>query len=366
MTSQERFAAACDHRLPDRAPVDYQAKRDADALIRAHLGVASERELLDALGCDFYYLSGRDISQNEAALPIYRGPALPTTETERVCPFGIRYQRSAYDFKFGADEVIRGPLEDAESPRDVLRHPWPEPRWFDPEPLLAECEAFADKVIVSGFWTAIFGNAYRMHGFANFLMNMALRPELIRTLVNRMTDFYLELNDRLFSALRGRIHLYYFGNDFGSQSGLLFSPKMWLDFYREPYERLIGLAHSYGLKVMAHSCGGIAELIRHFIDAGVDILDPVQTTAEGMDPRALKDRFGDRLVFHGAIDTQEVLPKGSVEEVRRHCTETLETLGAGGGYLFASCNAIQADTPMANVEAMYETARQHAAGGIRR
>ena len=227
----------CAHEYPDRIPIDYLANADMHKRIMKHYGLETERELLDLLGCDFYYLSARDISQNEGFLKIYCGPELETTERERTCPFGIRYTRTVGDWKFGADEAVEGPLEKAETPKEVLDHPWPDPQWFDPEPLLAECEANADKVVVSGFWTAIFGNAYRMHGFANFLTNLALKPELIKTLIDRMTEFYLELNDRLFSALKGRIDVYFFGNDFGSQNGLLFSEEMWLEFYYEEAHR---------------------------------------------------------------------------------------------------------------------------------
>ena len=128
MNAKQRLTAVCEHRNPDRFPIDYQATRDADQMLKDYFGVTTEREFLDVLGCDLYHLSARDISQNEAFLPIYRGPALPTSESERTCPFGIRYQRSAFDWKFGADEVLVSPLEKAESPEEVLKYSWPKPQ----------------------------------------------------------------------------------------------------------------------------------------------------------------------------------------------------------------------------------------------
>jgi len=356
MTSKERFHFACSRRQPDRVPVDYLATRDAHERIMRHFDLGGERDLLDLLGADLYHLSARDISQNEGFAKIYRGPALYADEEERVCPLGIRYRRAVGDWKFGADEAIEGALEGAESPGDVLRHSWPKPSWFDPEPLLEECESFSDRVIVGGFWTAILGNAVRLHGFENFLMNLALKPGLIRTLIDRLTDFYLELNERLFSCLKGRIDVYYFGNDFGSQSGLLFSEQMWLDFYYRSYTSLVSLAKRYGLKVMVHSCGAIVPLLEHFVDVGIDIVDPVQTTAEGMDPGRLKREFGSRLVFHGALDTQHVLPAGTRDEIVSHAAGLIDVLGAGGGYIFAPCNNLQADTPVESIEAAYRVA----------
>ncbi len=359
MTSHERFAASCRHQTPDRVPIDYMATAAVTGKLKAFYRVESERGLLEKLGCDFYYLSCRDITQNETSRPLYRGPKLDVTDAERTCPFRIRYRRMVFDDKFGADEVVRGPLADAGSVKDVLDHALPNPDWFDMEPLQAECEEFADKVIIGGFWTAIFGNSYRLMGLDKFLLNMAVQPEMIKTLVDRMTDFYLELNDRVFAMLAGKMHVYFLGNDWGTQKGLLFSKQMWLDIFFENYKRLITHAHDYGFKVMTHSCGSIVPLIDPLVEAGVDILDPVQTTAEGMQPAMLKDRFGNRLVFHGAIDTQNVLPRETPENVYQHATETIDVLGCRGGYIFASCNNIQDDTPVENVAAMYKAAQEY-------
>ncbi len=359
MTAHERFKKLLERRRIDRPPIDYLASRTLDARVRAHLGVETEAELLGLLGADFYYLSVRDISQVEACGKIYHGPELSCSETERTCPLGIRYQRGQGDWKFGADEAIRGPLENAQSVQDVLRHPWPRPQWFDVEALLPECEGNSGRVIVCGFWTAIFGNAYRMHGIERFLMNMSLEPELIRTLVNRLTDFYLELNERLFSVLDGRADVFFFGNDFGTQQGLLFSEAMWLDFFFESYRRIVAQAHDHGLTVMTHSCGSIARLLPHLIEAGVDIVDPVQTSAAEMEPQSLKHRYGDRLIFHGAIDTQHVLPRCRPDEVHEHTRRTIDVLGSEGGYIMAPCNNLQDDTPVENVLAMYRAAREY-------
>lgn len=359
MTSKKRFLTVCEHKDPDHIPINYMALGDTDKKVREFYKAESEKELLDRLGCDFYYLSVRDISQNETSMPIYKGPKLYYTETERTCPFGIRFLRKAYGCKFDADEAIKGPLENATSPRDILEYTWPKAEWFNLEPLIAECEEFSDRVIIGGFWSGILGDCYRMHGFSNFLLNLAMKPELIKTLVNRMTDFYLEINDKLFSLLKGKMDIYFFGNDYGSQNGLLFSEDMWLEFFYENTNKLADIAHNYGLKVMMHSCGSISDLIDHLINSGVDILDPVQTTAANMEPRMLKERFGDRIVFHGAIDTQHILPIETPENVYNHAVQTIDALGENGGYIFASCNSLQGDTPVENIDAMYRAAREY-------
>jgi uroporphyrinogen decarboxylase len=137
---------------------------------------------------------------------------------------------------------------------------------------------------------------------------------------------------------------------------------MWREIYFENYRKAIGLAHSHGLKVMVHSCGSIRGIMADLIEAGMDILDPVQTTADDMEPVGLKEDFGDRIVFHGAVDTQGVLPNASEEGVEQHVREILRVLGRDGGYIFAPCNAIQADTPPENVEAMYRAVKEYRPG----
>jgi uroporphyrinogen decarboxylase len=354
MNSKERFKLLMNHQKADRVPVDYLATAVVTKNLKEYYKVSTERELLDILNADFYYLSFRDISQNESCMPFYKGPKLNLTDTERICPLGIRFHRKVFNDKFGADEAISGPFECITSTKEILDHPWPKPNWFDLEPLLGECEDFEDKVIIGGFWSALFSDCFRLYGFQNFLLDMLMKPQFIKTLVDRTTDFYLEMNEIMFSTLKGKMNIFYLGSDFGSQQGLMFGEDMWLDIYYENYKKIINQAKSYGLTVMFHSCGSIFPLIPHFIELGVNILDPVQTTACDMDPQNLKDRFGECLIFHGALDTQYVLPNEKPEGVKEHAHKTIAILGKNGGYIFAPCNNIQTDTSLQNIEALYQ------------
>ena len=122
-------------------------------------------------------------------------------------------------------------MENATSSANILQHPWPKVEHFDFEAFEQECEIHDDKVIIGGMWTGILGDSYRLLGFENFLFNIATRPELVKTLVDRMADFYLKINDCVFSQLKGKMDIWFFGNDFGSQKGLLFSEKMFTEFF---------------------------------------------------------------------------------------------------------------------------------------
>ena len=200
------------------------------------------------------------------------------------------------------------------------------------------------------------GDSYRMFGFENFLLNMALNPELLSTLIDKVTDVYLELNNALFSELKGKFDIWFFGNDFGSQDGMLFRPEMWHKFFFKNIKKLAGLAHSYDLKVMMHSCGGISEIIPYLIEAGVEIIDPVQVTARGMDPGSLVEKYNGKIVFHGGIDTQNLLINGTQEEVFKRSNEIINMFENNGGYIFAPSQILGPDIPVENIIAMYSAA----------
>lgn len=357
MNSRERFQACCQRKTLDRAPIDYLAHHELDRRLKTHLGVNSESELLDALGCDFFYLPARDLSQREDFLPYYKhADHLELTETERTCPLGIRWRREVRAARFSVDEAIRGPLQDATDPQDVLRFPWPKAADFDFGPLCAIAGSQRSRVRVGGFWTGILGDAYRMHGYQNFLTNLGAEPGFAHTLVDRLTEMYLELNDALFAALKGELEVWFFGNDFGTQDALLMSRSMWRDFYFDNICKLTALAHSHGLKVMMHSCGAVRPLIPLFVEAGVDILDPIQVSAKGMELASLAAEFGDQIVFHGGIDTQHLLPKGSPEEVGDAVRAALKLFDGRGNYILAPSQILGTDIPLENVLAMYRAA----------
>ena len=214
MSIHNEFRKLCAFEPTSRILVDYLAHRQTDANLRRFLGVESERELLESLGSDFFYLPGRDISQNEGILPFYRHRLPVMTETTRVCPLGIRWQRGAGDCKFSVDEALGGPFENGPvSEGAILSHPWPSARDFDFTPLADEAAAHAERIRIGGLWTGIMGDSFRMYGCADFLSDIAIRPHIIRALVNRMADMYLELNDSYFAALKGKMEIWYFGND---------------------------------------------------------------------------------------------------------------------------------------------------------
>lgn len=159
---------------------------------------------------------------------------------------------------------------------------------------------------------------------------------------------------RYFEACRGKLDVAYFGNDYGTQRGLFISPAQWERFLRGPQKRYFDIAHDFGCKVLFHSCGSVRAIIPDLIADGVDVLDPVQIRAAGMALDSLVADFGDRLAFHGGVDTQHTLPFGTPADVREMVRGYRELTRARGGYIMTGSQEFIADIPDENIIAAFE------------
>jgi uroporphyrinogen decarboxylase len=149
------------------------------------------------------------------------------------------------------------------------------------------------------------------------------------------------------------------GDDYGMQNGLIMSIEMWRRFFKPGFRKFIELAHSYGIRVMHHTCGAIEPLIPDFIDCGLDILQSIQPRAAGMDLIKIKREYGRYICFQGGIDIQKTMPYGTAADVTSEVINRLKTLAPGGGYILCTAHNIQADTPVENVLALYEAAGKY-------
>ena len=150
----------------------------------------------------------------------------------------------------------------------------------------------------------------------------------------------------------------YFYDDVATQNSLMISKKMWRNYVMPCHKRIIDVAREYGKPVMYHCDGALYPLLSEMVDMGIDVLNPVQADAKGMEPETLKAEFGDRISFHGGIDIIKTLPRGTVEDVKNEVSERIRVLGESGGYVLCSSHHIQSDTPLENVYAMYDVANR--------
>lgn len=196
---------------------------------------------------------------------------------------------------------------------------------------------------------------WRLRGMETAMLDMAAEPELARTMLGRCADFAVELAKQ--ACERFPLDWLWTGDDVAGQQSMMMSPVTWRDLVRPHLQRVFDVGKRHGLWLAYHSCGAIREIIPDLIEMGLDVLNPVQGNCPGMDPLELKRQFGDKLAFMGGVDTQDLLPRGSVADVVQATERLLQCMTAGGGgYILAASHTIPPETPDANIFAMYEVA----------
>ena len=342
MNSLERFYATAERKPVDR-PAAWLGMPDPQALpgLFSYYGVKDIHELKMAVGDDFYAVEVP--YESETAHAIY----------------------AAFDwYKNGEVDALNrtltapGCFHDAEDMEDLV-FDWPDPAAYIDA---AECRRRVEmapegKTVLGILWSAHFQDTCAAFGMETALMNMIAAPELYEAVNEKVLEFYLKANRIFYEATRGKLHAVLIGNDMGSQRGLMISPELVRRFVIPGCRRLAEQAHSYGLKVIFHSCGAISDIIPDLIDAGVDIIHPIQALAAGMEPEGLKEKFGDRVSFCGGVDTQELLVHGTPEDVRKK-VEELKRLFPTGLILSPSHEAILPDVPPENIGALFDAVRR--------
>jgi len=352
MNHRERILAAI-HRQPvDRLPTDMWATDEVRRSLFAHLGVDNMVDVYDAL----------DIDGIMGIAPPYSGPPLKVEGNYREDEWGMGYRQQAYESGVYEEQVVY-PLAEAETIADLEAYRWPSPDWYEPSALPERAARFPGRAIECGY-TAVFYYHNKLRGLEQSLMDPLVRPAFTHYLVQRLSDLLTEYHRRCFEASRGVIDITQVTDDWGAQTGLLTSPRVFEEFYRAATQRAIDLAKSYGLIVFHHDDGDMRPLLPRLVGMGIDVLNPIQWRCGDWDLEALKAGYGDRLCFHGAIDNQQTLPFGTVEDVRAEVRRMVETLGCDRtGLIVAPCHNLQAITPVENIVAMYEAAREYGTFG---
>ena len=193
-----------------------------------------------------------------------------------------------------------------------------------------------------------------LRGVEQILMDLYMNPDMAQAIFQRIADFYCEYLRRTLEAAEGNIDIVFTGDDFGTQQNTFMPNDTWRTMLRDGFKRFIDIGHEFGCKVAHHTCGSIASLIPDFIECGLDILNPLQPNVRGMDYERIKAEYGRDIAFHGGMSIQETLPYGSVEDVRNEVRDRVAKLGGGGGYILCTAHNIQLDTPLENVEALFQ------------
>lgn len=211
-----------------------------------------------------------------------------------------------------------GVFADCEDIREVEAFDWPDEKYVDFTETIAQIDRTiaADQAVLSGTWSCFFHDVCDFFGMENYFVKMYTDPGVVEAVTEHVVDFYLRINERLFSMAADKIDMFFFGNDFGSQLDLLISPECFNRFVMPAFVKFTEQAHRHGMKVLLHSCGSIDRVIPQLIDAGVDALHPIQAKAAHMDAVSLSQKYNGKIVFVGGVDTQELLPFGTPQQVR--------------------------------------------------
>jgi uroporphyrinogen decarboxylase len=345
MTSKERILAVLARQPVDRIPVDIWHTGEVFQALADYTGLHDEKDIYRQLGLDKIIWFG----------PTYKGPVRPAgNEEETTNCWGIRF-RAVQAGQAEYSEFLENPLASYETPESLEEYPWwPDPEQFDLDAMVRDAERGGEEFATMGPWVSFFEIYCWMRGLENAMMDVVLNPVLVDAALDRIEAIQTEMLHRFLSRAKDKVSLVFISDDMGGQNGLLISLKMWKQFIEPRLKRWCRLVHSYGVKVFYHSDGSIEPLIPHLIEAGIDVLNPIQHVCPGMEMPLLKQKYGDRLIFHGGVDNQSVLPFGTPAQVRAETEACIEALGPDG-FICCSCHNVQAGTPIENILAMIQT-----------
>jgi uroporphyrinogen decarboxylase len=372
LTSRERFNLALDHKEPDRVPIDLgsitSTIRTVEAYdrLKEYLGVAREKrirhfadehiipdeEILKALHVDTWYV---------------RLNTPQTWQKLRLDPYTI-VDEWGVPWSKPAGSLYTSPvLPPLKNPTlaEIAGHSWPDPeeksRFNGLRERALQLFEETDYALVADGLTGVgvFDLAWRLRGMEDLLMDMILHPEFTEALFQKLADFYVALYRNYMQTVGDFIQMLIYYEDLSGQEGPLISPAMYRKYVKPCHRRIFQEIRKYtAAKICVHICGSAWAFLDDFVELGVDVLNPVQTSARDMEPQRLKDRYGKALCFHGGIDTQHFLPRATPPEVKEEARRMIRILGKGGGYLFTSCHSLQPDVSPENIVTLFSTAAE--------
>ena len=375
ITGRERVRMALNHREPDRVPIDlggssttsvaistYGALRAFLGLPPEEIGVIDQVQQLPYLSDDLLDLLSVDTRVVHAARGTVSFP--PVVDEGDYWAYHDRWGiklRMPKEAPFYFDRVefpIRAATVEA-----VEEYAWPEP--IIPakglRDIARQMSEESEHALIGGSFMGIggiFEQGWKLLGLEEALMGMITEPGFGERLLDRVTDAYIEAAVNYLEEVGQYIDVFIFADDICSQDDWIVSPDLYVSLIKPRQRRLFdAVRQKTQAKIFYHSCGAAFDLIPHLIDIGVDIVNPVQVSARGMDTARLKRAYGNDVVFWGGgVDTQHVLPFGSPQQVEDEVRRRIDDLAPGGGFVFAAVHNIQALVPPANITAAFRTA----------
>jgi uroporphyrinogen decarboxylase len=358
MPPKERILATLNRQPTDRTPVDLWHTPEIGEQLRRHCRVNDDLDVYRALGLDkivWDFMDYKTGAGERAGAQSGAGAESSGSRTMWGVPLKGIQAGYAHYAEFG-----EAPMKDFNTPASLDNYPWwPDVARFDYDGAVEKARAASGEFAVIGPWVSFYEIYCQLRGLEQSLMDLIENAALVDAILDRVETIQTEMMKRFFARTGKTLDLVFISDDIAGQQSLLISQVMWERHLQPRLRRWCDLIHAHGLKVFYHTDGAARPLIKPILDCGVDVLNPIQHACPGMDMAGLKKEFGHRVVFHGGVDNQFALPRGTPDDVRRETRDCLATLGAGReGFICCSCHNVQAGTPLENIFAMIETVQK--------
>ena len=372
MNSRERVLTALSHKVPDRVPIDFGSFPGATSMnvwayknLLEYLGIKRDVRIgalimftaeIDEDILDRFHVDTKTITPSISLSDF----GIPEEFVDQ--PWGVRWQRST-DYTYAP---VEGPFQRISDPtlEDLKRYPWPKAsaienfnNWREKARRLRQ---ESDKALVARVMPGIVTYAQFLRGFENWAVDLVLNPEFSKGLHEKLAETWIEAVSLVVEAVEDNVDVIMFGEDLGIQNQTMLSPAMFRERIKPLLTKMVRAIKSRTkAKIAMHTCGSVYALIEDFIDIGIEVLNPMQSNAKDMEAPKVKGIAGNRLALWGGIDTHQVMPKGTPEEVRQEVKRKIAVYGKGGGYMLSPDHNVLVDVPPKNLMAMFEAAVEY-------
>ncbi len=383
ITSLQRVKSALEHKEPDRIPFDLGGSKVtgisavAYKNLRNYLKLPEKEQnifdivqqlvIVDEDVIDYLKIDVKTLNPNSPTNP---GLA---TDIRREGDYKLFNNEWGIGWRMPVNgglyyDIYSHPLEKVTGVDELIKYPFPEgddPGRFKLMKETAEKYIKQDKVayLLGRSASGIFEMSMWLRRMDNFLMDLILNPKLAEAVLDVITEHKLKYWDKALEEVGENVLIVSETDDLAAQNGLFMKPEIFRKFIKPRHKRIIDFIKKKAktkVYVFFHSCGAVKELIPDLIECGIDILNPVQVNAKGMDSKELKKLYGNDITFWGGgIDTQKVLPFGTPQQVRDEVKRRIDDFAPGGGFVFNTVHNIQADVPPENIMAMWETLQEY-------
>ncbi len=352
MSPHERVEKALNRETPDRVPFDFWGVPETWDTLKNFLQINDNNKLMEILGIDCRVVK-----------PDYIGPEPETLSDGSFYSIWGSLRKIVKNGSSSYEEYAGYPLADFETIAQIEQwEKWPKSNWWDWNSFVSKVEIANKKAPYHIRYDigGIFESAWGLYGLDKFLIGFYENPKLVSSIMDCYTEIFIDNFRSLMKKAENLVDMVYTYDDVATQDSLLMAPDMWRQYILPFHQRLNKVIREYDVKLMYHSCGAVRPLIPAFIEElDIDVLNPLQPRAKGMDMKFIKENYGNKISFHGGVDLQRTLPFGTVGDVQNEVSYLCHTLGKNGGYICTSAHYIQGDVPVRNILALYGQDRKY-------